>query len=215
MTDTAKSPREPRNRDAARTRLEILAAATEEFAAYGYGGARLDEVALRTSTTKAMIHYYFSSKEGLYLAVLERVFREIREAEQSLDVTSLPPVEALRALAERSFDHHVTHREFVRLVRVENINEARYLSTLESVSALGTPILDLLGSILERGVRDGMFRDDVTPLDVHLLISAVCIFPESGGHTFGYLFGIDLRTDQELARLRAMVGDVVVRWLSM
>ena len=59
-----------RMRDSERTRADILDVATEEFATNGYGGARVDEIAARTRTTKRMIYYYFGGKEQLYLAVL-------------------------------------------------------------------------------------------------------------------------------------------------
>ena len=63
-----------RRRDAARTRNEILDVATREFAEHGFAGARVDEIAERTRTTKRMIYYYFGGKEQLYVAVLERAY---------------------------------------------------------------------------------------------------------------------------------------------
>ncbi|MGX1315797.1 AcrR family transcriptional regulator [Streptomyces calvus] len=94
-----------RIRDAARTRAEILDVATQEFARAGYDGARVDEIAARTRTTKRMIYYYFGGKEQLFTAVLERAYGVIREAEQQLDVDHLDPVAAVRRLAELTFDH--------------------------------------------------------------------------------------------------------------
>ena len=61
-----------------RTRAEILDVATREFAEHGYSGARVDEIAERTRTTKRMLYYYFGSKEGLFVAVLERAYATIR-----------------------------------------------------------------------------------------------------------------------------------------
>ena len=63
-------------RDAERTRAEILEVATHEFAQRGYSGARVDEIADQTSTTKRMIYYYFGGKEQLYIAVLERAYAQ-------------------------------------------------------------------------------------------------------------------------------------------
>src|SRR3954453_51380 len=110
-----------RTRDRDRTRAEILAVATEEFSEHGYSGARVDEIAERTRTTKRMLYYYFESKEGLYTAVLERAYARIRAAERDLDVQHLEPVAAIRRLAELTFDHHEAHPEFIRLVSIENI----------------------------------------------------------------------------------------------
>src|ERR1044072_8432215 len=113
-----------RRRDAERTRADILAVATEEFAQNGYAGARVDEIAAKTRTTKRMIYYYFGGKEQLYVAVLERAYTVIRELEQRLDVEHLEPAEAIRQLAELTFDHHEAHPDFIRLVSIENIHRA-------------------------------------------------------------------------------------------
>ena len=87
-----------------------------EFADRGFAGARVDEIAERTRTTKRMIYYYFGSKEQLFVAVLERAYAEIRAAEQTIDVDHLDPVAAIRRLAELTFDHHESHPDFIRLV---------------------------------------------------------------------------------------------------
>src|ERR1700755_902533 len=84
----AEPPRE-RRRDRERTRAEILEVATREFAEHGFSGARVDEIAEQTRTTKRMLYYYFESKEGLYVAVLERAYAGIRAAEQEIDVDDL------------------------------------------------------------------------------------------------------------------------------
>ena len=85
-----------RTRDRDRTRAEILAVATEEFSEHGYSGARVDEIAERTRTTKRMLYYYFESKEGLYAEVLKTAYAEIRAKEQAIDVEHLDPVAAIR-----------------------------------------------------------------------------------------------------------------------
>ena len=67
--------------DAEETRENILNVATREFAEKGLSGARIDEIAEQTNTSKRMIYYYFSSKEGLYRAVVGREYGRIRDAE--------------------------------------------------------------------------------------------------------------------------------------
>src|ERR1700753_1548212 len=70
-----------RRGDPERTREAILAAAREEVAENGVSGARVDAIAARTQTVKRMIYYYFGSKDGLYRAVLERAYGDIRTSE--------------------------------------------------------------------------------------------------------------------------------------
>lgn len=203
-----------RQRDAERTRAELLAVATEVFAESGYSGARVDEIAERTRTTKRMIYYYFGGKEQLYLAVLEHAYRGIREAERGLDVGELGPVEAMRRLAELTYDHHLEHQAFVRLVAIENIHRGENIRQLKSLHDLGQPAVSLLDEILERGRAEGLFREDVDSFDVHLLISSYCVFQVANQYTFGYLFSRDLLAPESRSHLRGLIGDVVVSWLS-
>ena len=201
-------------RDAERTRAELLAVATEVFADSGYSGARVDEIAERTRTTKRMIYYYFGGKEQLYMAVLENAYRGIREAEQRLQVDHVDPVVAMRRLAELTFDHHLDHQAFIRLVSIENIHRGQFISRLESLRALSQPATSLLDQILARGHEQGVFRDDVDALDVHMVISAYCVFQVANRYTFGFLFDVDLTEVSQRAHLRRMIGDVVVGWLT-
>ncbi|MDS2173883.1 MULTISPECIES: TetR/AcrR family transcriptional regulator [unclassified Nesterenkonia] len=203
-----------RQRDAVRTRAELLDVATEVFADSGYSGARIDEIARRTRTTKRMIYYYFGGKEQLYLAVLEKAYRGIRDKEQTLHVHDLDPAESLRRLAELTYDHHLENTEFIRLVAIENIHRGRFIRQIESLRDLGKPALGLLEDILARGREDGSFRDDVDAVDVHLLISAYCVFQVANRYTFGHLFELELEAAENRDRLRSVIGDVVVAWLT-
>lgn len=203
-----------RARDADRTRAEILAVATHEFADVGYAGARVDEIAAKTSTTKRMIYYYFGSKERLYVAVLEAAYARIRGLEQQLDVEHLDPVEALRELAGLTFDHHEAHPDFIRLVSIENIHHGEHIATSEVLRQMANPLMDLLETLLERGRAAGLFRDDVDAVDVHQVISAFCVFRTANRYTFGTLFDRDLLDPARRDHQRRLLGDLVVAWLS-
>src|SRR3954468_6685229 len=165
-----------RHRDAERTRAEILRVATSEFADNGYSVARVEQIAARTSTVKRMIYYYFGSKEGLYLKVLEEAYADIRRAEAKLNLNQYPPAEAIRQLIEFTFDYDEAHPDFIRLVSIENTLDARYIAKSATVQELNRGAITLLEGILDRGKRDGTFRQDVDPVDVHLLISSFCFF---------------------------------------
>ncbi|MET8860393.1 TetR/AcrR family transcriptional regulator [Streptomyces sp. NPDC004579] len=203
-----------RIRDAARTRAEILDVATQEFSRAGFAGARVDEIAARTSTTKRMIYYYFGGKERLFTAVLERAYSAIRQAEQELDVEGLDPVAAIRRLAELTFDHHEAHPDFIRLVSIENIHEAEHITDSAALGRIGSPALDVIGRILATGRASGLFTADVDPVDLHAMISAFCFFRVSNRHTFGALFGRDLTAPDQREHYRAMLGDMVIAYLT-
>ena len=203
-----------RQRDPVRTQAEILDVATREFAEHGYSGARVDEIAERTRTTKRMLYYYFGSKEGLYTAVLERAYTQIRAAEQAVDVEHLDPVAAIRRLAELTFDHHEAHPDFIRLVSIENIHRAEHMRATGRFADLNSPAIGCIARILERGRAQGSFTREADAVDVHMLISSFCVFRVANRHTWGTLFGRDLLDPATRERYRTMLGDLVVDYLT-
>jgi AcrR family transcriptional regulator len=203
-----------RQRDADRTQREILEVATREFAEHGYSGARVDDIAERTRTTKRMLYYYFGSKEGLYVAVLERAYARIRADEQQIDVEHLDPRAAIRRLAEIMFDHHESHPDFIRLVSIENIHRAEHIVTSPRLAEMGSPAIALTRRVLERGRADGVFRRDADAVDVHMMISAFCFFRVANRHTFGTLTDRDPLDPARREHYRRMVGDMVVDYLA-
>jgi TetR/AcrR family transcriptional regulator len=210
----ARAVEAERRRDRDRTRAEILDVATSEFAEHGYSGARVDEIAERTRTTKRMLYYYFGSKEGLYTEVLERAYAEIRAAEQTVDVEHLAPLAAIRRLAELTFDHHEAHPDFIRLVSIENIHRAEHMRASGRFADLNMPAIERIARILERGRADGTFTRDVDAVDVHMLISSFCVFRVANRHTWATLFGRDLLDPATRDRYRAMLADMVVDYLT-
>src|SRR4051812_42521130 len=90
-------------------RAIIIAAAMDEFAARGFKGASMDAIAARTHTTRALINYYFGSKEKLYIGVLEQVYAEIRAAESELDLDHLSPVDAVRRIVQFTYHYYLRH----------------------------------------------------------------------------------------------------------
>jgi AcrR family transcriptional regulator len=215
MTASRLATPAERVRDAARTRGEILDVATAEFAAHGYNGARVDEIAALTRTTKRMIYYHFGGKKQLYIAVLERAYARIRTAEQQVNVDNLDPMTAVRRIAEVTFDHHEAHPDFIRLVSIENVHNAEHVKELATLVDLGTPVIRLLDDLLDRGRSAGVFRTDVDAVDVHMMISAFCCFRVSNRHTFGAIFGRDLVDPARHDYYRAMCSDMIARYLAV
>ena len=205
---------EKRTRAPEQTRRAIIDAAIVEFADKGLSGARVDEIAARTATTKRMIYYYFGGKEQLYAAVLEEMYGGIRDAEAALDIEHLPPMEALQRLVETTFDYHAGHPEFVRMVAVENIHSARHLALLPSITTRNASVLSAMQALLDRGVAQGVFRPGLEALDVHMLINGHSFHRVANRHTLASLFGQDLTRPDVAARQRRMLVEVLQRYVS-
>ncbi|HSD44105.1 MAG TPA: TetR/AcrR family transcriptional regulator [Burkholderiales bacterium] len=195
-------------------RAGIVAAAIDEFAARGFKGASMDAIAGRTNTTRALINYYFGSKEKLYIAVLEQVYGEIREAEGRLDLDHLPPVEAVRRIVEFTYNYYLTHEGFVRLVVAENQARGRQLRKSRMMRTLNRPIIDRLARVLARGQAEGRFRRGVDPVEIHKSIAALGMFNVTNRYTFGAIFQRDMGAKGDVARRRDIVADIILSYLT-
>jgi AcrR family transcriptional regulator len=207
----AKEP--SRTNDPVRTMAGILDKATQEFAEKGLSGARIDEIAAATQTSKRMIYYYFGSKEGLYLAVLEEAYRRMRSIESELHLENLQPEDALRRLAAFTFDHHHSNPDFVRLVMSENMQRGQYLAQSKQIQQLNVPAISSIQKLYERGVASGVFRVGLDPVDIHASISALTFFNVSNQHTFGLIFKRNTQTTAAVAERRENVVEMVVRFV--
>ena len=210
----AARPRKPaRTRDAERTRGEILDAATTEFAAHGLGGTRVDEIAARAGVNKALLYHYYGNKEGLFVAVLERAYAGIREAESELELEHLDPPEAMEKLVAFTWDYFLAHPEFITLLNSENLHEARHLKASSQVRALHHPLVTRIREVLARGAERGEFRGDVDPVQLYVTIAGLGYFYLSNAHTLGTAFGRDLLTTRAKNARHRHVQDVVRGYL--
>lgn len=192
-------------------RRGILEVARAEFVENGLSGARVDEIAAKTSTSKRMIYYYFGDKEGLYRAVLEEAYARIRAFERSLDLAALPPREAIATLTAFTFDYHADNPDFVRLVMVENIHHARHLATSSKIGALNLSAIDMIGEIYVRGLAQGVFREGLDPIDIHLTISALSFYNVSNQASIRQVFGHDMAAPDARERRCRSAVDTVLR----
>ena len=195
-------------------RESMVAAAIDEFAGRGFKGASMDAIAARTNTTRALINYYFGSKEKLYIAVLERVYGEIREAEANLDLDHLAPVDAVRRIVEFTYGYYVTHEGFVRLVVAENQARGRHLRKSRAMRTLNRPIIERLARVIERGQAAGLFRPGVDPVEIHKAIAALGMFNVTNRYTFGAIFQREMGSKGDVARRRDLVADMILSYLT-
>ena len=199
--------------DPAGVKANILAVARAEFAANGLSGARIDEIAAKTRTSKRMIYYYFADKEGLYRAVLEEAYRSVRASEEALELGDLKPDRCLRRLVEFTFDHHSRNPDFIRLVMIENIHHAHYLAQSPDIRKLNKTAIDRLKSIYEQGLAEGVFRPGIEPLELHWQISALSFFNVSNRATFAGIFGNALTRPSGQKTLSAHIVAMVLRFV--
>jgi AcrR family transcriptional regulator len=194
-------------------RRRILEAAATEFARSGLGGARVDRIAAQAGANVRMLYYYFSSKDDLFLAVLERAYATIREAEKALELDRGEPQEAMRRLVRFTWGYYFTHPEFITLLNSENLHQGRHLERSARVSQLHAPFLEMIGRLLERGARAGAFRRDVDPMQLYISIAGLGYFYLSNRYTLAAIFKRNLMSRERCDARVAHMVDVVLGYL--
>jgi len=180
-------------RNPARNQERILRAATEEFARYGLGGARVDRIAQRAGANKRMLYYYFGDKESLFLVALEERYAHIRRAELGLHLLDLDPVQGMRRMVEFTWDYYLKHPEFLTLLNSENMHLAAHLKASTRVRRMHSPFVAMIGDILERGRRSGEFRDGVDAVQLYISIAGLAYFYLANNYTLSAIFGRNLK----------------------
>ncbi|MDR5774699.1 TetR/AcrR family transcriptional regulator [Caballeronia sp. LP006] len=199
---TAEAPDAPkktkRTRDPIQTQTKILAAAKAEFAKVGLGGARIDSIAEKAGVNKRMIYEYFKGKDELFQAVLEDAWSDIRDAERKLELGHLPPAEAIRALMTFTWEYYLKHPEFMALVNSENLHRARHVKKSLRFRELHGGFIDMLQSILDRGVAAGDFRSGIDARQLHLTLAAIGYYYLTNRFTGEVIFGFDFVSKEAL-----------------
>jgi len=201
-------------RNPARNQERILKAATEEFARYGLGGARVDRIAARAGANKRMLYYYYGNKEDLFLKVLEARYAHIRRAELGLHLLDLDPVQGMRRMVEFTWNYYLKHPEFLTLLNSENLHRARHLQRSRDIAAMHSPLIALLRDLLLRGERAGKFRKGVDPVQLYISIAGLGYFYLSNRHTLSTIFERDLLAPKNKAERLKHMTELVLGYLS-
>ena len=178
---TIKPPNSTRNSEA--TKNQILDAAEAEFAVTGLSGARTEAIAAQTGVTKAMIYYYFQSKEELYQAVLERCLVGMLSMAEHLQLDLLPPDAALVKLLTTMLQCMSEEPRIGSILCLEAIqNKGKYYP-----KQLGNILYGTMIQVLERGIKSGVFRQ-LEPRHTAVNIVGACSFYFTAQENLKYLW---------------------------
>ena len=200
-------------RDGVETQKKILAAAIREFADKGLDGARVDEIARRSGVNKHMLYHYFGNKEQLFTAVLERLYETIRNRQSDLSIRGMEPEQGMRRLVEFTGQVWMETPDFLRLLSSENLHEARHVRQSGKIVQKYNPLLETISELLDRGVKKGVFRKGIDPVDLYISISALTAHYVSNRHTFEAIFQTDLLTPKRWQQRLRHATDVILRYV--
>ncbi len=202
-----------RRRDAAATRERLLRAALAEFCEKGLDGARTANIAARAKCNIRMLYHYFGNKEGVYLESLKRVYAQLRAREEELNLLHLDPKTAMATLVEFTYDHMLSHQEFLKMICIENFQQGKFLHRLKSVPQGAMPLVKSIETLLRRGQRQGIFHKRVNPVQLYVSILSLSYVHISNKYTLSITFGQDLADSEWLAARRSHVRDMVLGFL--
>ncbi|MCC6378451.1 MAG: TetR family transcriptional regulator [Burkholderiales bacterium] len=193
------------------TREAIQRAATRVFARHGFDGGRVEQISKAAKSYDRMIYYYFGSKEGLYLAVLEELYRKFNEAESRLALDLDRPVEALADVVRFVWNYYRHNPEFITLLNTENLHRGRHIAKSPRAGEYSSPAMKLLDRVLERGIALGQFRRTANARDTYLMIAALGYFYLSNRYTLTTFLGERVDTPEAFEHWEAFMVDAVRR----
>lgn len=191
----------------------ILEAATREFSARGFDGARVETIAREAGVNINLVYHYFGKKEALFIAVMEAAYVHIRTHHNDTNIRALGPEAAMAELVRSTFRLFRDNIYIIGLLNSENMHRAVHIRQSERIGNLYEPLLGLIATTLDRGVAEGRFRAGVDPVQLFLTINAQSYFHLSNRYTMGFVLNEDLGTPQALDRREAHVLDVVLSYL--
>jgi len=197
------------------TRDSILRAATRVFAKHGYDGGRVEQISKAAKSYDRMIYYYFGSKEGLFIAVLEQMYARFNEAESRLALDAGDPVASLTAIVGFMAGYYQKNPEFVTLLNAENLHRGRHIAKSLRAREYSSPAIAVLAGVLKSGAQRGLFRADVRARDVYLMIAALGYFYVSNRFTLSAFLGEELDTPPAFAYWHGFVTDAVLRTVAV
>lgn len=203
----------PRVRDARATRERILSMAYKEFAVRGYDGARIDAIVARCKISKNLLYHYFAGKEALYIEVMERAYRAMRDRQNELALSGEDPVADMRALVVQTIQHFIEQPDFIQLLSTENLYKAKHVRKSKRIAEMFNPLKAALDNILEKGKRQKVFRQDVDWIDLYVLISGMGAYSVSNRYTLSYVLGNDIGTPDRNASRLQHIPDMVLGYL--
>jgi AcrR family transcriptional regulator len=193
------------------TREGILKAAIKVFAKGGFAGGRVEKISKAAKSYDRMIYYYFGSKEGLFIEVLETIYRRMNDAEAQLAIDVSTPLLALEQVVHFVLDYYRHHPEFVTLLNTENLHKGKHIVKSLRAREFSSPAIAVIHDILRAGVSQGLFRADISARDVYLLIAATGYFYMSNRYTLSAFLGENIDAPQAVAQWKSFVIDTVFR----
>lgn len=192
---------------------KLLLCAVNEFAEYGYEGARVDNIVKAADCSKQTVYHHFGNKENLFIEVLEYTWNDIRQKEKALDVSGLSPAQAIEKIIDFTWDYYIANPWFLNIVHSENQSKGVHYAKSKRLPEINYSHLELMASLLEKGKALNIFKQDIDPLQVNINIAALGGYYLINQHTLGLVYHISMVSPQALEARRKVIKETILNWL--
>ena len=192
---------------AAETRQRILDAAAREFAANGLAGARTEAIAAAAGVNKALLYYYFDSKDTLYLAALEMIAARVRDTTMAMLLKDASPGERIVRAALSHFDRVLSQQVFQSLMQQEMIRLHKGESAMMPVivKKVFEPVLIMYRAMVREGIASGELIE-TDWMQIHLASLGANVLYFLSAPVWRIVFGDEpMSNDALVARRKAIV----------
>lgn len=201
-----------KERNPQKSKAAILTAAETEFAAKGFFGARVDEIAEKAQINKRMIYAYFGDKEALYNAVLLNTYSKMEQVENTLIKRNLIGIELVKEIISTYFDFLYSNPNFVNILMWENLNKGNYLKNIEDTAIERKSIKYFIDAI-ENGKSNGIFKYDINSYQIVLSMITTCFANFSNQYTLSRLFHTDLTKKEIIDERKQHTTELILSYL--
>jgi TetR/AcrR family transcriptional regulator len=208
---TRKRPK----RTAALSKEKIIKAAIAEFALKGLDGARVDEVARRSGVNKTLLYQYVGNKDDLFTAALESAYQAIRERQKDFLARQMDPETGVRQLVHLLMSIWVEHQEYGKLLASENFHGGKHVKRSKLIGEMYQQLVEALTDLLKRGAVQGVFRDNIDPIDLYISISSLSAYYVAHQHTLNAIFHIDVLQPRRLQQREDHIVDMILRFVRL
>ncbi len=192
---------------------KILHAALNEFAQNGIAGARLQSIADEVGVTKAMIHYYFDSRENLFREVFREAYGTLMHELLSVLETDKPLFIKIEHFVDTAIDRFHSDPALVDFI-TNALNKYP-----ESTAGLMQELMNYDASVFENQLREAASNYEIASVDsnhVVLNMLSLCMFPYGARNFMSELLQMQSEGAYRdfLAQRKGIITDTIINWLA-
>ena len=202
-----------REKAALATRASLLRAAIKIFAQYGLDGGSVDKISKAAKSHDRMIYYYFGNKEGLFVAVIEEIYKRFNVAESKLKLDLLDPLRSLEKIVQFILRYYRDHPEFVTLLNIENLHKGKHIGKA-SFRVYSSTAIGVIDQVLTTGAQAGVFSKQLKARDLYMMIAALGYFYQSNRYTLSAFLGENLEAQSAFDQWENFVISTVLKTIA-